>query len=194
MSVESARGRPRDHRTHAAILTAAEQLVVEVGYSATSVSAIATRAGVGKDAIYRRWSGKPELIYEALFTQVDFGPVPDEGSVRADVTALVSALVAEFSAPAAAAVLPGLLGDFAADPALRAVLRDSFLAPAKLRMTAIFERARARGEIGDDVAAELVLDAVAGAVFFHLGVLGEPVTPELAERLGRIITEGIGPR
>ncbi|MGW5456188.1 TetR/AcrR family transcriptional regulator [Nocardia sp. NPDC003979] len=191
---DSIRGRPRDHRTHIAILQAAEQLVGEVGYSAASVTAIAARAGVGKDAIYRRWSGKPELIYEALFTRVDLGPVPDKGTAQADLTALVAALVAEFSAPTAAAALPGLLADFAADPTLRAVLRDSFLAPAKRRMAEIFERARARGEVGDDVAVELVLDAVAGAVFFHLGVLGEPVTPDLAERLGRILSAGIGPR
>lgn len=134
------------------------------------------------------------MIYEALFTHVDIGPVPDEGTLEADVTMLVAALIGEFSAPAAAAALPGLLADFAADPELRTVLRDSFLAPAKLRMVEIFERARGRGEVGDDVAVELVLDAIAGAVFFHLGVLGEPVTAELAGRLGRIVTVGIGPR
>ncbi|MFC9664670.1 TetR/AcrR family transcriptional regulator [Nocardia sp. NPDC127606] len=194
MSTQPPVGRPRDHRTHTAILDAAEQLVVDTGYTATSVTAIAARAGVGKDAIYRRWSGKPELIYEALFTRVDMGPVPDQGTVEADVTALVAALIAELSAPAAAAALPGLLADFAADPKLRAVLRDSFLAPAKLRMIEIFERARARGEVGEDVAVELVLDTVAGAVFFHVGVLGEPVTAELAAQLARIITAGIGPR
>ncbi|MFC9660045.1 TetR/AcrR family transcriptional regulator [Nocardia sp. NPDC127606] len=194
MSTHPPAGRPRDYRIHAAILEAAEQLVVDIGYSATSVTAIAARAGVGKDTIYRRWSGKPELIYEALFTRVDMGPVPDEGAVEADVTVLVAALIAEFSAPAAAAALPGLLADFAADPKLRAVLRDSFLAPAKLRMIEIFERARARGEVGEDVAVELVLDTVAGAVFFHLGVLGEPVTAELADRLARIVTAGVGSR
>ncbi|MEV0060475.1 TetR/AcrR family transcriptional regulator [Nocardia sp. NPDC050718] len=194
MSSPAPAGRPRDHRTHAAILHAAEQLVVEIGYSATSITGIAARAGVGKDAIYRRWTGKPEVVYEAVFTRVDLGPVPDEGTTRADVTALIDALIDELSAPAAAAALPGLLADFAADPKLRTVLRDSFLAPAKLRMVEIFERARARGEVGEDVAIELVLDAIAGTIFFHLGVLGEPPTPDLAARLGRIVTAGIGPR
>ncbi|MFC6010821.1 TetR/AcrR family transcriptional regulator [Nocardia lasii] len=191
MSSNSRAGRPRDQRTHAAILDAAEHLILETGYATTSVTAIAARAGVGKDAIYRRWSGKPELVYEALFTRVDLGPVPDEGTVEADVTALVEALIAEFSAPAAAIALPGLLADFAADPKLRAVLRDSFLAPVKSRMGEIFERARVRGEIGDDIAIDLVLDTIAGAIFFHLGILGEPVTADLATRLGAIITTGI---
>ncbi|MEV0027963.1 TetR/AcrR family transcriptional regulator [Nocardia sp. NPDC050793] len=194
MSTQTPPGRPRDQRTHRAILDAAESLVSEVGYSATSITAIAARARVGKDAIYRRWSGKPEVIYEALFTTVDTGPIPDTGTLSGDLTALTAALIAEFGTPAAAAALPGLLADFAADPQLRAQLRTTFLAPAKARMLEIFDRALARGEIGDTVPVELVLDALAGAVFFHIGLLGEPVREELAGQLSRIVTAGIGVR
>ncbi|MEV0292574.1 TetR/AcrR family transcriptional regulator [Nocardia sp. NPDC050710] len=194
MSTLPSAGRPRDQRTHRAILDAAEMLVSELGYSATSISAIAARAGVGKDAIYRRWSGKPELIYEALFTTVDTAPVPDTGTLSGDVTVLTGALIAEFSTPAAAAALPGLLADYAADPQLRTRVRTAFLAPAKARMIEIFDRARGRGELGDEVEVELVLDTLAGAVFFHIGLLGEPVTATLADRLARIVSAGIGAR
>ncbi|MCP2318054.1 transcriptional regulator, TetR family [Nocardia amikacinitolerans] len=194
MSTQTPAGRPRDQRTHRAILDAAEGLVIEAGYAAASVTAIASRAGVGKDAIYRRWSGKPELVYEALFTTVDTGPVPDTGTLGGDVTAVTAALIAEFSTPAAVAALPGLLADFAADPQLRSRVRTAFLAPAKARMVEIFDRARGRGELDGEVDVELVLDTLAGAVFFHLGLLGEPVTETLVDRLGRIVTAGIGAR
>lgn len=167
---------------------------MDQGYAGTSISAIATRAGVGKDAIYRRWPGKAELIYEALYSTVDTGPIPDTGTLLGDLTQLTRALLDEFAAPAAMATLPGLLADFAADPALRSRLRSTFLAPARARMAEVFDRAASRGEIAGTVQVDLVLDTLAGAVFFHVGLMGEPLTTELATQLAEIVTAGIGHR
>ena len=58
-----ARGRPRDPRRREAILRAAIELVAEVGYDRMTVEALATRAGVSKPTIYRRWpGGKKEIV------------------------------------------------------------------------------------------------------------------------------------
>ncbi|MEV0945259.1 TetR/AcrR family transcriptional regulator [Rhodococcus sp. NPDC049939] len=193
-TTEQASGRPRDRRTHDAIIRATEELILEHGYAGTSITAIASRAGAGKDAIYRRWSGKPELVYDALFTATDVGPVPNTGTLAGDIAQLTENLVEEFSEPAAAAALPGLLADFAADPVLRARLRSTFLAPARGRMVEIFERAATSGELTGDVPVDLILDTLAGAVFFHVGLMGEPVTAELANELAYVVTHGIGTR
>ncbi|MFG3437901.1 TetR/AcrR family transcriptional regulator [Nonomuraea sp. NPDC047897] len=194
MATDRAAGRPRDRRTHEAIVRATEEMIMLHGYAGTSINAVASRAGVGKDAIYRRWPGKPELVYEALFTQVDTGPVPDTGTLAGDVAQLTQALVEEFATPAATAALPGLLADFAADPALRTRLRSSFLAPARTRMVEIFDRAAARGEIAGTAQIDLILDTLAGAVFFHVGLMGEPRTAGLAAQLADIVTNGIATR
>lgn len=175
-------------------MRAAAELVVEVGYAATSIGAIAARAGVGKDAIYRRWSGKAELVYEAVFTTTEAIPVPGTGTLLGDLAVVAEALVAEFAAPEATAVLPGLLADFAADPALRARIRADFLAPAKERLLVVFDRAVARGETPADVPVDLVLDTLAGAVFFHVGLVGEPPTTDLASRLAAMVVKGIEER
>ncbi len=188
---EARRGRPRDSRVHEAILTATVDLVTETGYAATSIGAVAARAGTGKDAVYRRWSGKAELVYEAVFTATESAPVPDTGSLTGDLTALVEALLHEFTAPAAAAALPGLLADFAADPGLRTHIRSHFLAPAKSGLADVFERAARRGETSSAVPVDLVLDTLAGAVFFHVGLVGEPAAPELAGRLAGLVARGI---
>ncbi len=156
-----------------------------------SMGAVATRAGVGKDTIYRRWSGKPELVYEAVFTAADTAELPDTGTLEGDLTAVVQSLVEEFSAPAAAAALPGLLADFAATPKLRATIRSRFLQPAKQRLVAVFDRAAQRGEMGADVPVDLMLDTLAGAVFFHLGIVGEHPDPDLSRRIAAMITKGI---
>ncbi|MFE7776213.1 TetR/AcrR family transcriptional regulator [Streptomyces sp. NPDC057445] len=190
-SFPSSRGRPRDPRSHEAIVSAAAELVGEVGYAATSIGAVAARAGVGKDTVYRRWRGKPELLFEAVFTATDHAPVPDTGTLAGDLTALLRDLVDEFHAPAAAAALPGLLADFAADPALKARIRSDFLAPSKERLLIVFERAVARGEIAAGIPVDLVLDTLAGAVFFHVGLVGEHPDPQLAGRLAAVIAKGI---
>ncbi|GAA3467603.1 TetR/AcrR family transcriptional regulator [Nonomuraea roseola] len=190
-SFPSSRGRPRDPRSHEAIVSAATELVVEVGYAATSIGAVAARAGVGKDTVYRRWRGKPELVFEAVFTTTDDVPAPDTGTLAGDLTALLRGLVEEFHAPAAAAALPGLLADFAADPVLKARIRSDFLAPSKERLLIVFERAVARGEIAADTPVDLVLDTLAGAVFFHVGLVGEHPGRQLAGRLAAVIAKGI---
>ncbi|MEV4062223.1 TetR/AcrR family transcriptional regulator [Nonomuraea dietziae] len=190
-SSPSSRGRPRDPRSHEAIVSAATELVIEVGYAATSIGAVAARAGVGKDTVYRRWRGKPELVFEAVFTTTDHVPAPDTGTLAGDLTALLQSLVDEFHAPAAAAALPGLLADFAADPVLKARIRSDFLAPSKERLLIVFERAVARGEIAADTPVDLVLDTLAGAVFFHVGLVGEHPDRQLAGRLAAVIAKGI---
>ncbi|MFF3317558.1 TetR/AcrR family transcriptional regulator [Streptomyces sp. NPDC003035] len=188
------RGRPRDERAHAAILAAATELVAETSYAAMSLGAVAARARVGKDTIYRRWTGKAELVYEAVFTTTDSAPVPDTGTLEGDLTVLVQQLIDEFTAPAAAATLPGLLADFAASPALRATIRTAFLAPAKQRLADVFERAQERGETGDGVETDLVLDTLVGTILFRLGILGEPAGPQLARDIAGIAAKGIEAR
>ncbi|MFH8498930.1 TetR/AcrR family transcriptional regulator [Streptomyces coeruleorubidus] len=175
-------------------MTATAELVTELGYAATSIGAVAARAGVGKDTIYRRWSGKAELVYEAVFTQTDAAPAPDTGSLTGDLTALLEALIQEFSAPAAAAALPGLLADFAASPELQVRIRSDFLAPAKEGLTPVFERAVQRGEANPGLPVGLILDTLAGAVIFHVGLVGEQPSPRLATQLAAIVGRGIETR
>ncbi|MFJ8742945.1 TetR/AcrR family transcriptional regulator [Embleya sp. NPDC127516] len=190
-SSSSPKGRPRDPRSHAAIIGATGALVVEVGYAATSIGAVAARAGVGKDSIYRRWSGKAELVFEAVFTTTDDAPIPNTGTLTGDLTELLESLIDEFRTPAGSAALPGLLADFAADPVLRTRIRTDFLAPSKDRLAVVFDRAAQRGEIATDTPVDLVLDTLAGAVFFHVALVGESPTPRLAGQLAAMISRGI---
>lgn len=159
-----------------------------------SIGAVAARAGTGKDAIYRRWSGKAELVYEAVFATTESAPVPDTGSLTGDLTALAEDLVQEFTTPAATAALPGLLADFAASPELQTRIRSHFLAPAKARLTEVFERAAQRAEADTAVPVDLVLDTLAGAVFFHVGLIGTPANQDLAAQLATLLARGIETR
>ena len=60
-------GRPRDPQVDASIRAATLELLVEDGYQATTIQAVARRAGVSAPSIYRRWSSKAELVEAAVF-------------------------------------------------------------------------------------------------------------------------------
>ena len=59
------RGRPRRAAARAAIVRATLELLGEGGFQAATMDAIAARAGVGKNTIYRRWDSK-DAIADAL--------------------------------------------------------------------------------------------------------------------------------
>jgi AcrR family transcriptional regulator len=60
------RGRPRDAEIERAALTATVALLEEGGYEALRMNDVAARAGIGLGALYRRWSGKQDLVVAAL--------------------------------------------------------------------------------------------------------------------------------
>ena len=83
-------GRPRDPETDQAILRAALQLLTDRGYAGMSVEGVASRAGVGKTTIYRRYASKEELVAAALAAlRDDLGPLPDTGDIRSDMVEMI---------------------------------------------------------------------------------------------------------
>ena len=86
-------GRPRSEQAENAILDAALDTLVEDGYAGMSIERIVAKAGVGKATIYRRWSGKAEILVEALRQHACFDvPLPDTGDLRADLLTILRAI------------------------------------------------------------------------------------------------------
>ncbi|MEV4089583.1 helix-turn-helix domain-containing protein, partial [Nonomuraea fuscirosea] len=74
----------RSERSRQAILDAARELVSEVGYAKLTIEAIAARAGVGKQTIYRWWPSKGAVVLDAFLALSEAGPgrsmaLPDTG-------------------------------------------------------------------------------------------------------------------
>ncbi|NUP79251.1 MAG: TetR/AcrR family transcriptional regulator [Nonomuraea sp.] len=59
-------GRPRSQEADTAILTAALDLLIELGAAQTSIEQVARRAGVTRATVYRRFADKTALLVEAL--------------------------------------------------------------------------------------------------------------------------------
>lgn len=86
-------GRKRDHARDPEILAAAIDVLAEVGFDCMTMDMVAARAKAGKATVYRRWASKSEMVREALAwmnrSHLDPGRLPDTGSLRGDLLALV---------------------------------------------------------------------------------------------------------
>jgi AcrR family transcriptional regulator len=186
--------RPRSAESHAAILQAALELVVEGGLQGTTIEGIAARAGVGKATIYRRWKTKEELFTEALRTIAVELPDPDTGSLREDVMGVV-AWNLEHMPRKAALLMPRLMVEAADDPALFAVMREVLVDARRTVLKAILRRAVARGELREDVDLEDVVDLLIGPLIYKILITGAdmPAVSQLSARIFDLALEGLAP-
>jgi AcrR family transcriptional regulator len=166
-----ATGRPRSEEAHRAILAATLDLLGEVGFSALTVEGVATRAGVGKATIYRRWPSKLPLVVEAFGQLPGFEDV-DSGDLAEDLKQMLRAYLRVFNATRLSAVLPSLAGERAHNPELSELFEPVFVERRQPLIRA-FERAVGRGELPAgldlDLAADLVVGPIAVSLFFKGG-------------------------
>jgi AcrR family transcriptional regulator len=153
------------------------------------MEAIATRARVGKAALYRRWPSKTALVVDAVRAWRDergIGQPPDTGTLHGDLDAVAGSFqgTPERAAQRDRAVLAGLLTATARHPELGAVIS----VPREFLGT-ILERAAARGEIPGDRDISLIVDAALGLNLVNV-VLGRPLT---RQRLAQVLFEVVYP-
>ncbi len=155
-----------DPSLDAAILEAALEGLGEQGYDRMSMDDIASRARVGKAAIYRRWPSKAAVVADAIaHWRRGLGPVdpPNTGSLRGDIDALVAA-VPDFD-DAALSTIKVIVGAATAamhHPVLAAALDDLALSVPRQMMQVVLDQAVARGEIPSGRDLTLIPDAVLG--------------------------------
>jgi AcrR family transcriptional regulator len=171
------RGRPRDPHTRQAILAAALALVAEVGYDRTTVDAIATKAGVSKPTLYRRWPhGKPELVADAIRERhAETSQIPDTGTLRGDLLALVAIQTGQLLDDIHLAC--GLLTAMRTSPELAHVMQDHVIAGERARFGEVLARARV------EQASPLIADVAGALIFTRVTITGEPVDRAFAEEL-----------
>lgn len=158
----SAPGRPRDARIDAAIVAATRELILEVGYSALSLSAIAARAGTTTAAIYRRWSGKAQLVHEAVLSVEAISTPDSEGDIRQDIRAVVESTRAIFDRPEVRVALPGLIADTVADPEVHAMMTARLAGNLAAFESRFGQERRGEGEL------PMLAEVVAGTAIFRI--------------------------
>jgi AcrR family transcriptional regulator len=177
----------RDKTRDAAILDAALQGLAEQGYDRMSMDDIASRARVGKAAIYRRWPSKPAVVAAAIaHWRHRVGPleVPDTGSLRGDLEALAAA-VPDFDDRdlGTISVIVGVATAATHDPDLAAALDEFALSQPRQLIQVVLDQAAKRGEIiPADRDLTLIPDAVLGLSMLQ-AVTRRPIDQVFARRV-----------
>jgi AcrR family transcriptional regulator len=192
---ERPRGRPRRAATGAAIVEAALAVLAERGFQAATMDAIAARAGVGKNTIYRRWRSKEELIADALRElTAELEPKAD-GDLRALLLEHLLDLERVFGDPLLGRLLPGLLGELQSNPEFAAAWADRVVRPRRQEIVELLARALERGELREGTDPEAIADLLVGPTFLrHVFPFGLPdVPPRYVAGLLDAIWHGIAP-
>ncbi|MFF0226740.1 TetR/AcrR family transcriptional regulator [Streptomyces sp. NPDC004629] len=191
-------GRPRSAAADTAILAATRQALVELGWSKLTLSDVATRAGVAKTTLYRRWAGKNELVVDAVAELFDELELPDRGSLAADIEGVVLQFAAILARPEARSGLMAVVAESTRDEALRERIRASIVDRQKRLVLQGRARAQGRGELPpqpDPAEAartiDLIFDVVAGAVVHRTLVSAEPADPDWVRDFTRVLLHGL---
>jgi TetR/AcrR family transcriptional regulator of autoinduction and epiphytic fitness len=173
---------PRVERSRRVILEAVLDELGEVGYGALTIEAVAARAGVGKSTIYRHWAGKLELVEDAFRTLKAPVVVPEEGSLRDRVAAVVEQVACLVAQSTYSTCMPALIDAAERDPKVRE-FHNRFSAERRAVLVGILRAAVEAGELPATTDPELLADALVGPILLRRLMLAEPVGPEVAREL-----------
>lgn len=194
------RGRPRSSAADAAILDATRELLAEHGWSGLTIEGVATRAGVAKTTVYRRFDSRTDLAVAAVAQLVEAAMVPIEPDCSPDeqVRRSILATAAVYRIPAARAAYLAVIAEAGRDPELRSAVDTQVLGPARAMIGERLALGVEKGELEAahaEAAADLLFDVLAGTLMHRMLVRGEDIDDSFVEALVlTVITSlGVGP-
>jgi AcrR family transcriptional regulator len=175
------------------ILEATLEELARSGYQAFCIEEVATRAGVNKTTVYRRWPTKKDLVRAALDSvSIEQPAVPETGSVRRDLVAVARSFL-----------------DFATCMSGRSVFRVLALESTGSEFQTIADdirrrkheegaevvhRAIARGELAAGTDPELLVSTLIGVLHLKMFCFNERVDDIVITQVVDLLLQGAVPR
>ncbi|MDF3341574.1 TetR/AcrR family transcriptional regulator [Mycolicibacterium septicum] len=180
--------RRRSEKSRVAIIEATRALLLERGFDGLSIEAVAARAGVGKQTIYRWWPSRPALVADVLLEDADkiLATMPHTDDVAADLASWAGTLASALTTKSGNAMLRILTAASLEHEDTAARLRAGFSRP-------LVESVRNR-LLADRVDADLAsaaADALLGGVVYPVLSEGRNYPRQRAEGLARIIVASL---
>jgi AcrR family transcriptional regulator len=187
-------GRPRSERAEHAIIEATLELFAERGAEGVCLEAVAARAGVGKATVYRRWSGKEDLLLAALGSLKSPLPEPRGVSVREDLVALLTVMCQDAGDPRRARQYSLLLGEGEKYPRLMARYGETVVEPRRNHIRSVLRHGIETGQLRPDTDVEIAMLTLTGAALARGKYESIPRNQEFAERVVDSMLLGLTPR
>jgi len=192
------RGRPRDRAVDERVLSATWGLLHAGGFAALNIDEVAERAAVAKTTLYRRWPTKDHLAVAVAAEMLAEVPIPDTGDLRRDLTEFAAGLASSldrlrmaghYGGGASAGLVAELVAAAARHPDIGELVRAGYeerhaLARARL------QRACEREGLRPDIDHGVLIDQVAGPVYYRILITGAPVDRDYAEGLVDAVLDG----
>lgn len=188
-ATKSSPGRRRSQQSYAAIMKATVELLEECGYGKINIEAIARRAGVGKQTIYRWWTCKAAIVMEAYSGQATKIPVPDTGSVKGDLQQVLQQLCEVLNTTTGLA-MRSLIAEAQIDPKVGVAFREQFIKSRRDTVRIILQRGIERDEIRENMNLELVIDAVYAPIWYRLLLKHAPLDEEFTKEVVSLLMQG----
>ncbi|MBW1604517.1 TetR/AcrR family transcriptional regulator [Streptomyces sp. JJ66] len=188
----------RSERSRRAILEASLELIGEVGYHKLTIEAIASRAGVGKQTIYRWWPSKAAVLLDAFTARTEDADydagLPDTGDLAADLKSVLRATVDEFNDPAFEAPYRALAVAGAADADLSREVVARLDEPGHAVYLKRLRAAQEAGQIRSDVDLRLAVDLLLAPFFQRWLTRTGDLTHAFTDALVDLVLAGLRPR
>ncbi|MFB6894689.1 TetR/AcrR family transcriptional regulator [Kitasatospora sp. NPDC056327] len=186
----------RSEQSRTAILTAAAELVAEVGFAKLTIERIAARAGVGKQTIYRWWPSKGAVVFDAFLAGNEDASgglaLPDTGDLGEDLRTVLRLTALELADPAFDRTGRALTAEVLTDPDLLREYRTRLLDPLLEVTRDRLRAARDAGRIRPDADLGLAVELLYGPLYYRwLHGLG-PLDPDYADRVVAALLAALG--
>lgn len=185
-------GAIRSAETENAVLDAAETILLEQGYRKFSIEAVARAARAGKATLYRWWPTKARLLIAVYDRHKETVADYDTGSLTEDITLFFDTLFAFWRRRPLGDIFRLILAEAQSDPDAFQAMSD-YVRDRRRQTARIFERARARGELTDDMDIEIAAETVMALAWHRLLTDRLDAPPEELRTLARQVAEGLHP-
>lgn len=169
--------RPRDPRIDERILATTRKLLGQGSFADLTVAAITEQAGVSKPALYRRWPNLTHLAFEVMATSGLASELPDTGSVRDDLFALLRTLADSYVA-LDRDLLADQVSTMISDADFSRTVHETTLDPMHDQACLCWQRAVDRNEVRADIDGRQLMGDLAAQVFVRFALRHETLTDD----------------
>ncbi len=174
----------RSEEARDAVMRAVDDLLLESGFAALTIEAVAARARVGRQTIYRWWPSKIDLLFDAYRDETDEEiETADLGALQSDLVFHWRQVLVFFARPSNAAMFRALAGQAQHDAVFARRFREVIMGEQLARDRAPFERAIRRGELQADFDVGRAAETLVMPVLYRLLIHGATPSPDDAEHL-----------